>query len=604
MLTVDTETRSLIYREGVGTVFMVQWADAKREYFATEDTGWDEFRAAIARHDVLVFANASFDAHHLRASGIVNVLDGRWRVHDVQTLARVALPGRYGYKLEQLGDALLGTDSTVQQRALKEGAKRHGLVWNKDEKDYYGLWKLEPWLMELYGMEDARLTWDVWHAIWPKASDKDREVYKFESAEVAPILREAEWDGVLVDEERTQILKARLTRERAELRERLLAAGLTDEALGELQPIDPLDPDAEESFGSASVAALRRDLVAAGVQLYRMTPKGTALAVNKDALNEFKDSHPVVGDLMAWRNRNLLLKTYVSALEHADPRIHTSFNQVQARTSRMSASRPNVQNLPTPDKEREDGTYDIGVRHVLIPEPGNAFLVADFEGVEVRGLAYYLADDELIRQLDGGLDLPQRVAFDVARANGSAEPGATMDDYVKGGPLGKERDRAKVTLYTSMYGGGARLIGIRLGISTEAAAKIKQDTLNAVPGYHALDRRVKNKVKSRRFPHVVTILGRRLSVPRDKPYVALNTIIQGTAAELMKLAMVAAAPVLAQYGYKIRLVVHDELVAEGPAHLAPEALAAMIAAMEGSYPLRPRLKVTGDWSTDSYGKAK
>ncbi len=599
MLAVDTETRSLIYREGHGTVFMVQWADAKREYFATEDTGWQPFLDAIAQHDILVFANASFDVHHLRASGIVNVLDGRWRVHDVQTLARVAIPGRYGYKLEQLGKDLIGEDATAQQQALRDAAKRHKIRWTKEEKDYYGLWRLEPRLMEMYGMEDVRLTWDLWHHIWTRASAKDRDVYKMEIAGVAPLLREMEWEGVLVDQERVALLKTRLTRERDELRAAIIGAGIPETALGELT----YDEDTDEwTVQPASTKDLRNGLIGAGVPLYRMTAKSGELAVNKDALKEFEGSHPVVTNLLAWRNRNLLLKTYVAALETASPRVHTSFNQVIARTGRMSASRPNMQNLPTAAKERDDGTYEMGVRHVLIPEPGNALLVADFEGIEVRGLAYYLNNKELNEKLDAGLDLPQQVAYDVSQAAGK---GGAFEDFLKGkGPRAEERDKAKVTLYTSMYGGGASLLSTRLGIPVAEAAKIKQDTLNAVPGYFELDSRLKRTVRRRMFPHVVTITGRRLHVPRDKPYVALNTIIQGTAADLMKLAMIAAAPVLARYGYRLRLVVHDELVAEGPAHLADEALAAMIDAMENAYPLRPALKATGSWSTDSYGKAK
>lgn len=157
---------------------------------------------------------------------------------------------------------------------------------------------------------------------------------------------------------------------------------------------------------------------------------------------------------------------------------------------------------------------------------------------------------------------------------------------------------------TAMYGGGARLLSVRLGVSVQAAAKIKAETLSAIPGYYDLDDKVKAKVRYRAFPHMVTILGRRLYVPKDKPYVALNTLIQGTSAELMKLGMIAAAPKLHDSGWAIRLIVHDELVAEGPEGCAEEALADTIQAMENCYPLRPRLQVAGSTSTDSYGKAK
>ncbi len=620
MLACDTETRSLIYREGVGSVFMVQWADAFREYVCTEDTGWRAFLDAVASNadGILVFANASFDIHHLRASGIIDLLaTPEIRCHDVTTLARVCIPGRFGYKLEQLGTDLLGADATVQQRALKEAAKKHGIPWTQKDRDYYALWRAEPELLEAYGKEDVRLTWDVWQKIWSRALKSDIEVYRLEIAEVAPLLRAAERDGVLVDKEKLAALKARLLAERDALRASMLLGGLSEQALGEAET----DEEGEETCGKASSAALRENLLALGIPLYRLTPSSgkpikdkdgkpkrdengkqlkrpDVFAVNKDALQEFEKAYPIVRDLLDWRNRCKILTTYVGALERAYPRVHTWFNQVQARTSRMSASSPNVQNLPTPEKDKSI----IGVRDVLIPGPGNAFVVVDFDGIEVRVLAHFIADPELTAALNAGLDLHQQTAYRVALGRG--QKGIQFEDFVKGGSLDKERTTAKVTTFTSMYGGGARLLARRLGISVAAAALIKYETLDAVPGYYALDERVKRAVLRRSFPHVVTPLGRRLYVPRDKPYVALNTIIQGTAAEMMKLGMVAAAPVMAEYGYAIRLVVHDELVNEGPASCAPEALAAIISSMESCYPLSPRLKVTGDWSTVSYGAAK
>lgn len=616
MLSVDTETRGLEYEDGVCSVFLVQWADARGEYFCDENTGWQPFLDAIAQDDTLVFANASFDIHHLRASGIIDLLSSGHRCHDVLTLGRVVLPGRWNYKLEGLGESLLGKDATEQQRALKEAAKLHKLKWTQKEKDYYGLWLLEPRLMERYGCEDVRLTFDLWKLIWARASRADISVYKTEITGVAPILRGAEHDGVLVDQPRLAKLKARLTDERDELRCRLLAQGLTDEALG-LDAVESDDWEEQQEKVSASSKALLRDLLAAGVPLYRKTAKSgemnektgkrnpDQLSVGKDALNEFVVRFPIVADLMAWRSKNQILRTYVTALERADPRVHTTFKQCEARTSRMSASKPNMQNLPSAEKEREDGTYEVGVRDVLIPGPGNAFIVGDYSSIEVMMLAHYIADKDLIEFLEAGGDLYARTAANVAAKRGLR--GVTYEDCCKGGKHAALRDEAKIATLTSMYGGGARLLGTRLGVSTEQAAQIKYDTLDAIPGYWALDERVKRAVLSyerRDLPHVVSILGRRLYVPRDKPYVALNTILQGSSAEIMKLGMIAAAPAIAEFGYAVRLVVHDELVAEGPAACAEEALSAMITAMESVYPLKPRLKADGGYSTDSYGRAK
>ncbi len=619
MLALDVETTGLDWWSPDFRVFMAQWSDGQGDRgYCTEDDGWDALHAVLRRHNLLVGANFGFDIHCLRAAGIVDLTTSGHRLHDVQILARVAIPGRFSYKLEQLGTDILGADSTVQQRALAAAAKAHDIPWTLKNKDYYALWKAEPELLAQYGLEDVDLTIALWDRIWRRVSKSDADVYRFEIRQVAPALRAAEADGVLKDMERVAALKLRLLNERDEFRELCLSGGLSEAALGELQPIDPEDPDAEPTYGKASSKALLADLLAVGVPLYKLTkssgkPKKDSkaeggfkrdattgevvlnpdrLAVDKDALNEFVEAYPVVKALMEWRNRNLTLRTYIGALEQPGARVHTSINQVQARTSRMSNSRPNMQNLPTTE----------GVRHVLVPAPGNSFLVCDYSNIEVFMLAHMIGNPELIAELASGVDFHQRTAYKVAVARG--EPGVTMETFVKGGPRDKDRTKAKVTTFTSMYGGGARLIGVRLGISTMEAANIKQETLDTIPGYARFDERCKAAVRKRSFPHIRTLLGRRLFVPRDKPYVSLNTVIQGNSAEIMKLGLVAAVPVMAEFGYRLRLVVHDELVAEGPTGCADEALAATIAAMESCYPLNPRLSVSGSHSTDSYGAAK
>ncbi len=621
MLAFDTEATGLNQWAPEFSVFMAQWANTYSEDLCDENTGWDAFLAAIAGDDMLVAANASYDIHALFAAGIVDLLSGKWRVHDVTTLARVCIPGRFGYKLEALGTDILGADATEGQRELREAAKRHGVSWTQKDKDYYGLWLLEPELMEKYGREDVRLAFDLFQHIWQRASPADREVYRMEIAEVAPLLREAERRGVLVDVARLGELEDRLLRERDELRVKLIAGGMRESSLGE-EVFDDEDPDAPADYGKATSAHLLEDLLALGVPLYRFTPssgkpkmfKGEVkrdpdtgeqllnperLAVNADALREFELTFPVVRDLLDWRNRCKILKTYVGALRGADAtgRVHTSFNQVAARTSRMSSSRPAMQNLPTPESEKGR----LGVRDVLIPAPGNSFICADYDSIEVRVLAHYVCDPELTALLDAGMDLHQRTAWKVAMARGEK---CEFNDFVKGGPRDKDRTIAKVTTFTSMYGGGARLLAVRLGVSVAEAARIKQETLDCIPGYWEFDERVKAAVRRRAFPHVTTITGRRLHVPRDKPYVALNTLIQGTSAEIMKLGLVKAAPAMAEFGYGVVLVVHDELLSEGPTACVQEAQAAIVSAMESAYPLSPRLLVSANNSAVSYGDAK
>lgn len=594
MLSLDVEASGLDWWSPTFQVFLVQWDDGG------DDVGhWREgesrhaLDAVLSRHETLVGANFGYDIHAIREFFGLDLL-ATHRCYDVQTLARVVLPGRFTYTLESLGRTLLGDEAVQEQDALKVAAKAHKLPWSKTDKDYYGLWKLEPELMIRYGMEDVRLTWELWRLLWARATQTEAEVYLFEAREVAPILRAAEADGVLVDKEVLAALKARLLDERDELRFKLLAQGMSEDALG------------SEDGGKKSSNALLADLLRLGVPLYRKTAKSgeldpntgkrnpDKLTVNKDALKEFELRFPLVSDLIQWRSRNQILSTFVAAMEKADPRIHTSFRQAEARTSRMSSAQPNMQNLPRPGEDSENDELALGIRRVIVPAPGNALLVADYSGIEVMVMAHYIADDELTEALEAGKDL---YALNAARVYSKA-----YEDCTKHGKYANLRQRSKTTVLTCMYGGGAQLLSTRLNVPTVEAAAIKAETLSAIPGYWAFDDRVKNSVRRRKFPHVVTILGRRLYVPKD--YVALNTVVQGTSAELMKLGMVAGARAMVPHGFATRLVVHDELVLEGPACNSPAALLDLVPAMENVYPLRPRLRVEADWSTVSYADAK
>jgi DNA polymerase-1 len=583
-------------------VFLVQWDDG------AEDVGcWREGQntsaidSVLSRHETLVGANFGYDCHAIREFFGLDLTETH-RCYDVQTLARIVVPGRYTYTLESLGRDLLGADAVAEQDALKVAARKHKLSWTLKDKDYYGLWKLEPDLMVRYGMEDVRLTHRLFEMLWKRATAVEADVFLFESREVSPILRAAERVGPLVDKTWLAQLKQQLIDRRAGLRDQLLGHGFSAAALG------------DEEGGAKSSDALLRDLLAIGVPLYRKTAKSgevnpktgkrapDKLTTAKDALKEFERRFPAVADLIAWRSCNQILSTFVPAMERANPRVHTSFRQAEARTSRMSSAQPNMQNLPRPDEDADPEVNEmaLGIRRVIVPEPGNALLVLDYASIEVMVMAHYIADEGLTAELEAGKDLYS--------LNASRVYGEPYDVVHKGGAKSHLRQRSKTTVLQCMYGSGAHLLGTRLGVTTVEAAKIKDDALRAIPGYNGFNDRVQKiaAARGRRtgLCYVETILGRRLAVPRDKLYVALNTVVQGTSAEIMKLGLVAAAPVMAEYGFKPLLVVHDELVAEGPACAAEECLLKSKVAMESVFPLRPALKVSGDWSTVSYANAK
>lgn len=581
MLALDVETTGLDWSSPDFRVFLAQWTDGAGDRgYCDEDTGWQPLLDVLARHRNLVGANFAFDEHALRAAGIIDLSERHHR-HDVLTLARITLPGRFQYGLKPLAVDLLSADAADEQTALKAAAGEHSIRWTKEDKDFHGLWRASPELMVKYGMADVDLTLQLWNLLYGRASAKDLAVYELEISKVSPILRESERRGILVDKTRLVALERELERERDELQATLIAGGITPRALG----IDRATAK-EVKAGSGSAASLLADLQSAGVPLYRKTPKGNKLSVDADSLNEFKGSHPIVGDLLEWRRRNKTLSTYVAALHRAAPNIHPTVRQAEARTSRMSYANPNLQNLPTTK----------GIRDVLVPAPGNAFIVADFDSIEIYVLAYYLNDAGLIEKLQAGMDFHSLTA--------AAVFGGKYEDYLKGGPNDKLRSKAKTTAFSLIYGAGARLISIRLGISIEEASALKAKVIAAIPGYARFDAKIKADMRRRYPPYVTTILGRRLAVPKDKEYVATNSLVQGSAAEIMKLGMVAAAEAVKPFGAHVAFVVHDEVIVEGPERYADEIMAATIDAMQTCYPLRPSLKATAHWSAVSYGAAK
>jgi DNA polymerase-1 len=597
MLAIDTETNHTRWWDG-SPVFLVQWSDECGDDCAAHDdaAGIKRFCAAVDAHDDLLFANASFDVHMLRSSNIVDLLRTDKRLLDVQTLARVVLPERgfKGYKLKQLGVDLLGADADEEQRTLKELMSQVGIRTLNAEGAHRALYDVFPRQLEAYGMKDTRLTYDLYKLLWGRATKFDRRVFEDIEVPVQRLLMLMEERGAGVDSEALAVLRADL-----EQRERETYTALT-----EYLPVEALGDDNT----AASQTALREGLLAAGVPLYRTTDKTGALATNRDALSEFEDTCPVVGLLFAWRKLSKILSTYVAPLERGAPRVHTSYISSAARTSRMSSRSPNLQNLPRGEAGRD------GARSVIVPDPGCALSVVDYDSIEVRVLAHYLArgvgNRGLVELLESGVDMHTATAAKVFGRPAGFD-GDPLEYYAKGGPGDDKRTLAKTTTFSSLYGIGYRKLALRLGIPDDEAKALKQAILDAIPGYWDLFESVGQRVS--RVHYLRTVTGRKLDVPLGKSHIYLNTIIQGTAAEIMKLGMLAAEEPLADWGYLPVLVVHDELVSEGPADHAASATEACIAAMEsvGSLPDKDGLplmdcpiKATGGYTTTNYEAAK
>ncbi|MEZ4393503.1 MAG: DNA polymerase I [Polyangiales bacterium] len=318
----------------------------------------------------------------------------------------------------------------------------------------------------------------------------------------------------------------------------------------------------------------------------------TGRSTDAEVLEELSDKHALPAKILEVRGLVKLQGTYLDALPlmvGRDGRIHTSYNQAVAATGRLSSSNPNLQNIPirTP----------IGreIRGAFIAPEGFEILAADYSQIELRVLAHLSHDPILVDAFQRGEDVHARTAMEVFKL--------PREQITR-----EMRARAKTVNFAVIYGQGEGSLSKQLGISREEAAAF-------ITGYFetfaTLKRYMESEVeRARAGEGVRTLLGRRRFLPDlgssnralrlAAERMATNTPIQGTSADIIKLAMIAVDRRLRESGSRARmlLTVHDELVFEVPAE-EREALAAMVReTMEGVMKLDVPLVVECGWGAD------
>jgi DNA polymerase-1 len=306
----------------------------------------------------------------------------------------------------------------------------------------------------------------------------------------------------------------------------------------------------------------------------------TGFSTDESVLEQLSVQHELPAAILAWRRLAKLKSTYVDALPPlVNPRtgrIHPTFNQIGAATGRLSSTHPNVQNIPIRSEE------GVRIREAFIPAEGMTLLSADYSQVELRIVAHFSGDESLIDAFAKGEDVHRRTAAEVnaiSPADVSAE----------------QRAHAKAINFGIIYGSSAFGIANQLGIAqAEAQATIDRYFARYRGVRRFLDETVAT-AQERGF--VRTLLGRRRYLPdlrsRNRALrqaaerMAVNTVIQGTAADLIKKAMVEVEDALREAGLHARMLlqVHDELVFEAP----PDEIASLTklvkSRMEGVYAL-------------------
>ncbi|MCL5735855.1 MAG: DNA polymerase I [Actinobacteria bacterium] len=341
---------------------------------------------------------------------------------------------------------------------------------------------------------------------------------------------------------------------------------------------------AGEEFNLGSPQQLGRILFEK-LQLARQRKTKTGYSTDAKTLEALKESHPIVAQILSHRELAKLMSTYLLALPQAAAstgRLHTTFNQTVAATGRLSSSDPNLQNIPvrTP--------LGAQIRECFTAEAGRLLIVADYSQIELRIMAHLSGEPTLLEALRGGEDIHARTAAEVF--------GISRDQVDA-----THRRYAKAVNFGIMYGISAFGLSQSLGIDREEAAAYIDRYFERMPRVKAfIDETIET---ARRQGYVATLFGRRRPIPELASgnfqqrslgeRLAVNSVIQGTAADIIKVAMIRCHHVLAQ-NYplaKLVLQVHDELIFEVPQESAYDVKDAMVVEMVGAFQMDPPLGV-------------
>lgn len=379
------------------------------------------------------------------------------------------------------------------------------------------------------------------------------------------VLREMEQIGLKLDKQRLAAIRTRVNEEVLALEREIWDLCGTEFMIGSPQQL------AEVLFVKLELSRKRRGK--------------TGYSTDARVLQAIRHEHPVIERIERWRELTKLESTYLAALPgyaDAHDRIHTTFSQVVAATGRLSSNDPNLQNIPIRTPLGRE------IRACFFAEPGNALLSIDYSQVELRVLAH-IAGEEVLKDIF-------RRGEDVHTATAAAILGVSPEDLDAG-----SRSKAKMVNYGIVYGLSAFGLADRLQIPREEAQEFIDRYLEGFPAVQAFIATTIEQATEDGY--VTTLMGRRRQIPelraRNRQVrqlgerLAVNTVIQGTAADVIKVAMVRVDRALHEAGLATRLVlqIHDELLFEGPADELERARDLVIPEMVGALELDPPLVV-------------
>jgi len=485
---------------------------------------------------------------------------------DTMVASYLLNPSKRSHSLDQIAMDFLGHKTITYAEVVGKGSKKAGFEAVPVEQAI-------P-----YAAEDADITLMAYEALRPQLEELGlMDLFDAIEMPLVPVLLRMEMAGIAVDQDR--------------LRE------LSKSFASQLETLETsIHALAGEPFNIKSSQQLGRILFEKlALPVQKKTKKKTGYSTDVGVLTTLAEHHELPALVLRHRGLAKLKSTYVDTLmELVHPtthRIHTSYNQSVTATGRLSSSDPNLQNIPIRTEEGRE------IRKAFIPRPGWQLLAADYSQVELRILAHYAQDETLIDAFASDQDIHTRTACEVFE---------TSEEMIDN----ELRRHAKVINFGIIYGMGPYSLAQDLGISQAMAKTYIDNYFNHYPGVKAfIDQTIET---ARRTKQTSTLMGRIRLLPdidsrnhnvrQFAERTAVNTPIQGTAADLIKLAMIAVDRQLREASHEavMLLSVHDEIVLEVPPPEI-ETISAMVqTTMEGIWelavPLKVNLAVGDNWN--------
>lgn len=583
MIDIDVETNGLQWPyhrpflfqawDGTGEVEILDpRIDRERVQHWLDRAGEEGFRAW----------NSRFDLHMLESSGFTLPPQSSW--NDGMVMAHI-MDERTSVALKARAAALFGEEARDDEKAVKTWLTEESKRRRARVKEASAEGRLEAYeppnysdvpseVMHPYAAQDLILTRKIWDTYEPKMNEDLKRVYALEM-EVMGALYDAERRGLPVDEAAAHRMNLHVAENVERLNQRCI----------DLAGIDTFNP--------ASSAQIAEALKRRGADLTFVTKTATGkpsmdaenLAAVDDelarAIEEFRAEFKMLGTYvlpMLNRSWDSGLRAYKEPFIH-EGRIHANFRQVGARTGRMSCSDPNLQNLPRDD---------LRIRYLVKADPGMKLVTADLDAIELVLFVAFAGEGRLMTAIKDGEDMHKLVAKMIG----------LQDRRRSGGAVETARQRAKTFTYSQIYGGGVNTIRKQLGVSQKEARILIDRYHESFPEVGALQRRIAYRLEDTGY--LKTPWGRRHRCwdARKESYKFVNYLVQGTAADLLKDALVR----LHRQGVPIVACVHDELIAHCPEEDAEEVARLLVDALtdhpiiSDKVPLSAEAQIVDRWS--------